>query len=107
MRLERIGILLFASDGILFGDVLAGHAHVAIVVGIPQAISNHGVDRLVVSHAKTLTRVGQQVGSVAHRFHSPRDDNFRVGGLDGLGCERNRLQPGTTNFIDGEGTDLG
>ena len=39
MRVHRELILLFAGDAIFFGNVLAGDAHVVVVVNIPQAVA--------------------------------------------------------------------
>src|ERR1700693_3169019 len=44
-------ILLFAGDAVFFSDEFAGHAHVEVFVGVPQAVVNHGVDEFAVADA--------------------------------------------------------
>jgi hypothetical protein len=55
---EGVGVLLLAGDGVLLGDEFAGHAHVLVVAGAPEAVVDHVVDGLCVTHAKTLAGVG-------------------------------------------------
>ena len=41
---ERELVLLLARDFVFFGDEFGGHAHVEVVVNVPQSVVNHGVD---------------------------------------------------------------
>src|SRR6185312_8238630 len=70
MRFEREPVLLLARDRMLFGDVLACDSHVVIVVDIPQAVVDHGIHRGRITQPESLARLRQQIGRVAHRFHS-------------------------------------
>ncbi len=86
----------------LFGDKLAGHAHVLIVAGAPEAVVDHGVDGLGVAHAKPLARIGQKVRRVGHGFHATGDGDLGIASGDGLGCEADSLETGAANHVDGE-----
>ena len=105
MGVERVGVLLLAGDGVFFGDELAGHAHVLIVTGAPEAIVDHGVDGLCVAHAKAFARVGKKVGCVGHGFHAAGDGDLGVSGSDGVGGEGNGFEAGAADHVDGEGRD--
>ena len=102
---ERVVILLLAGDGMLFGDEFAGHAHVLIVAGAPEAVVDHGVDGLRVAHAKTFARGGKKVGRVGHGLHATGDGDLGVADGDGLGCEANGFEAGAADHVDGESGD--
>ena len=60
MGLERVGVLLLAGDAVLLGDEFAGHAHVPVFAGAPQAVLDHGVDGGGIAHAQAFARVGSR-----------------------------------------------
>ena len=64
MRVDGVLVLLFARDAVLLGDVLAGVAHVVVVVDVPQAVVHHGVDDLAVAQAIALARLGSRYGAL-------------------------------------------
>src|SRR5204863_3853886 len=47
-------VLLFAGDAVFLGDVLAGQAHMVVVVNIPEAVMDHGIDQLSVAQSISL-----------------------------------------------------
>ena len=102
MGVERVLILLFAGDGVLVGDEFAGHAHVLVVAGAPEAVVDHGVDGFGVAHAKTLARIGQKVGRVGHGFHAASDGDLGVAESDGLSGEADGFEAGAADHVDGE-----
>src|ERR1700678_3465430 len=107
MRVEGEVVLLFAADFIFLGDVLAGDAHVVVVVNIPEAVVHHGVDDLRVAQTISFARLRQEIRSVGHRFHSACDHDGTVSGLHGLRCESYGFESGATNFVDCHGTCRG
>ena len=109
--LRRLGLLLRsggelilfgARDVVLLGDVLGRDAHVVLVVDVPQAVDDHGVDQLGVAHAEAVARIGQHVRRGAHVFLAAGDDDVGVAALDGLGRQVGRLQAAAANFADGK-----
>src|SRR6185312_2620824 len=82
VRVERVGVLLAARDVVFGCDVFAGDAHMVVVVDVPKAIVNHGIDCCGVAEAEALAGLGQEVGRVAHGFHASGDYDVRVVGLD-------------------------
>ena len=107
MRVHGELVLLFARDAIFFGNVLAGDAHVIVVVNIPKAVVHHGIDDLTVAQAISLARLREQIRSVGHRFHAARDHDGTVSGLHGLRRESHCFQSRATNFVDCHGTCCG
>jgi hypothetical protein len=55
------GVLHLARDAVGFGHVLGGHAHVVLVVDVPQAVDDHRVDHLPVAHALAVPRAQQHM----------------------------------------------
>ena len=104
MRIQRELILLFSRDAIFLRNMLAGDAHVVVVVNVPKTIVHHGIDDLCVAQTISFARVRQKVWCVCHRFHSASYNNRTVAGLDGLRAQSNRFQSGTANLVDGHGT---
>ena len=97
-------ILLFARDAVFFRNVLAGDAHVVVVVNIPKPVVHHGIDDLTVAQTISFSRLRQQIGSVRHGFHAARNHDGTVSGLHRLRCESHRFQSRATNFVDCHGT---
>ena len=75
MRVHGKLVLLFARDAVLLGDVLAGDAHVVVVVDVPQAVVHHGVDDLRIAEAISLARLRQKIRRVGHGLHAAGDDD--------------------------------
>jgi hypothetical protein len=68
---QRKCVLHFARDAVRTGDVFGGDAHVVLVVDVPQAIDDHGVDHLPVAHALTLATAHQDVRRQRHVLLPP------------------------------------
>ncbi len=96
-------VLLAARDVVLLGDVLGRRAHVVLVVDVPEAVGDHGVDQLPVAHAHAVARVGQHVAAHAHAFLAAGDDDLGVAALDRLRREVGRLQARAAHLADDEG----
>jgi hypothetical protein len=58
---QRQRVLHVAADAVGLGHVLGGDAHVVLVVHVPQAVDDHGVDHLPVAHALAVARAQQHV----------------------------------------------
>ena len=104
MRVKRELVLLLAGDAVFLRDVLAGDAHVVVVVNIPQAIVHHGVDDLRIAQTISFARLRQKIRGVGHRFHTAGDDDGTVFRLDRLCRECDCFESGATNLVDGHGT---
>src|SRR6266849_35624 len=107
VRVQRVFVLLLAGDAVLFRHVFTGHAHVVVVVNVPQPVVHHRVHNLRIAQPVSFARLGQQIRSVGHRFHSARDHDLAVAGLDRLRAERNCLQSGAADLVDGHRPHLG
>ncbi len=105
MRVDGVLVLLLARDLVFVGDVLAGVAHVIVVVDVPEAVLDHRVDERAVAEAVALACVKQQVGRVGHGLHAAGDDDLAVVGEDGLRRQADRFQSRTADFVDGHGAD--
>jgi hypothetical protein len=70
VTLERIGVLRLTSDAAFAGHDFAGITHVPVLEAAPEAVVDHRVDHLAVTHAQTLACARQQVRRVAHRLHA-------------------------------------
>ena len=106
MRIQRKLILLLARDLVLFRNVLAGDAHVIVVVNIPQTILDHGINDLRIAQAIALARLRQKIRRVGHGFHATGDHDFAVAGLNGLRAQCDSLQSRAAHFIDCHSTDF-
>ena len=104
-RTERQWILHRARDAVLLGDLLAGDAHVEVVVDVPQAVPDHRVDQLAVAEAHARARFRQQVRRVAHALHAAGDDHFGIARADRLGREHHALEARAADLVDREGAD--
>ena len=107
MRIHSKLVLLLAGNAILLGYILAGDAHVVVVVDIPQSIVNHGIDDGRIAQAVSFARLRQKVRGIGHRLHASRDDDGTVLGLDRLRCESNGFQSRAAYLVDCHGTYLG
>ena len=107
MALDGVFVLLPPGHSVLVGHDLAGAAHVIVLVGIPEAVVDHGVDRLPVPEAHSLPHLRKEVGAVGHRFHPAGDDDLRIARGDPLGGQHHGLQARATDLVDRQGGDLG
>ncbi len=71
--------------------------------GAPQAVIDHRIYKFAIAHAQTVAHPGQQVRTVAHRFHAARDGDVDVANPDGLVREHDGFQPRPAHLIDGKG----
>ena len=99
------GVELFAGDAPNIADVLGGGAHVVVVEGIPQAVLDHGVDKLLVAHAGAPAGVGSGIRSGAHVLGAAADDDIGVAGEDGAASLNDGLHTGAADHTDGIGGD--
>ena len=74
-----------------------------IVKGVPQAVVQHGINRLPMAHFLAAARIGQHMGGQAHILHATGHNHFRVAGYNGLCGKMHRLESGAADFIDGHG----
>ena len=98
---ERIRVLALARDLVLLGDQFRRHAHVEVLVGVPETVHDHGIEDLGVPEAVPATELRQQVRSVGHRLHAARHDEFHVAGLDSLGRQPDGLESRAADLVDG------
>src|SRR5919109_86471 len=96
-------VLLFARDRVFFRHVLGRDAHVILVVHVPQAVDDHGVDHLRVAHAEALARAHQRVRRKAHRLLPAGDHDVGVAVRDRLRAEHRRLEPRAAHLVDRHG----
>ncbi len=85
-------IHLFPGDGVLVCDVFSRDAHMDVAESISQAVSDHAVNQLCVSHAFSPAGVLVQIRRLAHVFDTACHHGIRVAQHDGLGAQLNRFQ---------------
>jgi len=85
MALDGKPVLLFARDAVFLGDQLAGHTHVKIFVGVPQAVVNHRVHNFLIAEPVAGARSRQEIRTIGHRLHSTGNDHLGFAELHGLG----------------------
>jgi hypothetical protein len=76
---------------------------VNVVVNVPQAVADHGVDDLAVAHAITGPGFVEQVGGAGHVLRPARDDHLRVAAHDRLRREHDRLKAGAAYLVHRRG----
>ena len=96
-------VLLLAGDAPDVVDVLSGGAHVIVVVSVPQAVLDHGVDQLLVTHAGAPAGIHGNEGSGAHVLGAAADHDVGVTGQDGAGALDDGLHAGTADHAHGIG----
>ena len=96
---------LLAGDAPDVRDVLSGGAHVIVVVGVPQAVLDHGVDHLGVTHPGAVAAGGNGVGSGAHVLSAAADNHVGVAGQDGAGALDHGLHAGAADHAHGVSGD--
>ena len=84
-------------------DVLSGGAHVVVVVGVPQAVLDHGIDHLLVTHAGAPALIRKGEGSLRHALRAAGYDDVSVATDDGPGGLHDRLHTGAAHHVDSEG----
>ena len=99
-------VQLLPGDAPDVADVLGGGAHVVVVISIPQAVLDHGVDDLGVAHASAPTVGGDGIGSAAHALSAAAHDEVSVAALDGAGALDDGLQTGAADHAHGVGGHL-
>ena len=99
-------VQLFPGDAPDVADVLSGGTHVIVVVSVPQAVLDHGVDDLGVAHPGAPTVGGDGIGSAAHALGAAAHHQDGVAALDGGGTLDDGLQAGAADHADGVGGHL-
>ena len=100
-------VLLSAGELVFCGALIAVGAHVLVVVGVAEAVVNHGIDEHSVAKTIAGASLWQQVRGQTHVFHTAGDDDIGLVQLDRLAGKHDGLESGATNFIDGRGADAG
>ena len=99
-------VQLLAGDAPDVADVLSGGAHVVVVVSVPQAVLDHGVDQLLLAHTSAPAGLGDGVGSSGHVLGAAAHDQVSIASLDGAGTLDDGLQAGAADHADGVGGNL-
>jgi hypothetical protein len=92
---------MISGDRVLFRHVLGGDAHVVLVVDVPQAVDDHGVDHPGIAHAEAVARAIQHVRRQAHRFLAAGDDEIGVAAGDRLRAQHGGLEARAAHLVDG------
>ncbi len=74
-----------------------------VVERIPQAVLDHGVNKLLVAHAGAPAGVGRGIGGGAHVLGAAADDDVGVAGKDGAASLDHGLHAGAADHADGVG----
>src|ERR1700758_5472647 len=98
-------ILLLPGDLPALGNVLGGVAHVVAVESIPDAIADHLVDELGVTHLDPVAQV-DAVRRLAHALLPAGDHDLGIAIADRLITERHGTQPRATELINAIGRYL-
>ena len=96
-------VLLLAGDAPDVVDIFRSGPHVVVVIGIPEAVLDHGVHQLLVAHAGTPAGIHRGKGSGAHVLSTTADNHVGVPGQDGTGALNERLHAGTADHAHGVG----
>jgi hypothetical protein len=73
---------------------------VILVVDVPQAVDDHGVDQFGVAHAETVARAVQHVRRGAHVFHAASNDNVGIAAFDCLRGQVRGLEAAAAHLAD-------
>ena len=98
-RFHRVLVLCGSGELEVRGAFLAAHAHVHVVVGIPQAIVDHEILELGVAHPRAGAERVREVRRVGHRFHAARDHHVGLAQGDDAGGFDHRLEAGATHLV--------
>jgi hypothetical protein len=63
-----------------------------IIVDIPQAVLDHAVHKLAMSHPVAPPGLFQEIRGIAHAFHAARHDDLCITQANSLGRQHDRLQ---------------
>ena len=99
-------ILVLARDADLRVHLVGGIAHVCVGEGRPQTVVDHRVDDLGVAHPNTPSRAGDDVGSLRHGLHASGHHHLDFTRPDQLIGQRDGVQPGKADLVDGDGGNL-
>src|SRR5205814_4579150 len=100
VALGRETVLVGAADVALGRDVLRRLAHMAVLEGAPQAVVDHGIDRLLVAVLPTRASAEEQVRGAAHALLPAGDDEVGVAGADRLGRQHHCLEAAAAHLVD-------
>jgi hypothetical protein len=78
---------------------------VVAVEGIPQAVTDHGVDHVPVAHLHALAEIGGVLGA-AHALLAAGGDDLGVTGSDLLHAERHGAKAGAAQLVHAPGRGL-
>ena len=76
-----------------------------VVVHVPQAVADHGVDQFAVAQAIAGAGLGQQVGGGRHVLRAAGHDHCGLAALDGLRGQHHRFQTRAAHLVDRGGAD--
>ena len=76
-----------------------------VVIGVPQAVLDHGVHQLLVAHAGAPAGVGSGIGRSAHVLGTAAHHDVGVAGQDGAGTLNHGLHAGAAHHTHGVGGD--
>mmetsp|Transcript_22059 Transcript_22059/g.43386 ORF Transcript_22059/g.43386 Transcript_22059/m.43386 type:complete len:433 (-) Transcript_22059:141-1439(-) len=95
------GVLVLTGDAVLLRDVLGGDAHVVIVHGAGETISDHGVLKRPGAHTLAVAAVGENVRALAHVLHTTGNNDISKAELHRLGGKHDGLETTATDLVDG------
>ena len=90
-------VQLLTGDAPHVADVLGGGAHVVVVIGVPQAVLDHGVHHLIVTHAGAPAGGGDGIGGGGHILGAAGHHDVGVAGEDGAGALDHGLHAGAAH----------
>src|SRR5262249_61378010 len=99
VALGREPVLIGPRDRTLVRDVLGRIPHRAVLEGAPQAVADQGIDQLPIAVLESRAGPLDQIRGATHALHPARGDNLRVPGLNPLGREHDRLEPGPAHLF--------
>ena len=95
-------VLHGAVYAVFLGHVFGGDTHVVLVVDVPQAVHDHGVHHLPVTHALAVARAVEHVRRSAHVFLSTGNHNFAVARGHRLRSQHDGFETRAANSVDGQ-----
>ena len=100
-RRRRKGVLRFARESVGARAFLGEGAHEpSLVVRVFEPVHEHVVDDCLVAHSIAGARLGQEIGRVAHRFHSAGDHDVVRLGSEQVVRDHRRLHRGSAHLVD-------
>ena len=104
-RRERV-LLLAGGDRVARVVVLGRDAHRDLVERAGERVEGHRVDQRDVAVLEALARLRQQVRRLGHRLHAAGDDDLELAGTDELVGQRDRVEAGQADLVDGQRRDV-